>query len=213
MTASLTGRAETLAKIPLLAGATIRCIDIAQNVGIHAPARAGSRRYRSQTGTSSPRRARAFRIGDLLIEAKQRGKESGEIPHGEFGKWCAQKITTVKHAQVGKFMKLARDIPKIHRGGNLADESIRSVYSTLAGPGGVWLFSRGRRGAALCLAGRAPPDRRAQIELWATQGAHVGLALRFLGGKWIAHAELVDATGAFTTLDVIEQSGDAPSVN
>jgi len=79
--------------------------------------------------------ARAFRIGDMLIEAKQRGKASGEIPHGEFGKWCDEKIR-IRAAAYQRYMKLARETPKASREMHLeADESIRNVYATLAGPG------------------------------------------------------------------------------
>lgn len=79
--------------------------------------------------------ARAFRIGDMLNEAKRRGKETGEIPHGDFGKWCGEKIT-LSQQQYSRFMKLARTVSKNSRASYLdADESIRSVYATLAGPG------------------------------------------------------------------------------
>lgn len=73
--------------------------------------------------------ARAFRIGDLLNEAKRR------IPHGEFGKWCEEKITlSDRHCR--RFMLLARQMPERTRVSVLdSDDSIRSVYATLAGPG------------------------------------------------------------------------------
>lgn len=79
--------------------------------------------------------ARAFRIGDLLNEAKVRGKETGTIPHGEFGKWCDERIT-IKAMQYQRYMRLARETPKASREMYLtAGESIRTVYATLAGPG------------------------------------------------------------------------------
>lgn len=82
--------------------------------------------------------ARAFRIGDMLIEAKQRGKENGEIPHGEFGKWMNDHIVgrPLKLAQIKTFMRISREVEKSQRASFLsADESIRGVYATLAGPG------------------------------------------------------------------------------
>jgi protein gp37 len=79
--------------------------------------------------------ARAFAIGDMLIEAKAIGKETGEIPHGEFGDWCERNVR-VKRAQYQRYMRVAREIPKSLRSSLLeAGDGVDRVYATLAGPG------------------------------------------------------------------------------
>lgn len=55
---------------------------------------------------------RAVSLGLFLNNIKQRGKEDGSIPHGQFGPWCAKHVLSVKYRQLHQYMDLAEGLIK-----------------------------------------------------------------------------------------------------
>lgn len=50
---------------------------------------------------------KAVALGLFLTSIKQRGKEDGSIPHGEFMPWCDKNVPGLKHWQLSQYMRLA----------------------------------------------------------------------------------------------------------
>ena len=72
-----------------------------------------------------------------------------------------------------------------------------------------------RTGAALLAAWKAglAPERLAMLDAFETKGMRIGLSLSIPEDRWIAQVFLLDAAGATTVLDEIQQAGAMPAIN
>ena len=53
---------------------------------------------------------KAVALGLFLNAIKQRGKEEGSIPHGEFGPWCQKNVPEITFRHLQRYMALATGV-------------------------------------------------------------------------------------------------------
>ena len=53
---------------------------------------------------------KAVALGLFLNAIKQRGKEDGTIPHGEFGPWCTKNVADLSYSHLHRYMALATGV-------------------------------------------------------------------------------------------------------